>query len=361
MTHLQGPPLNLEEVVNSIEGSLTEYAGFRITAEKEIEAPKPVVSIGNADFACPGNISVISAAAKAGKTAFTNAIIAGALHKGEPNFEPLNELHVVPAQGKAVIQFDTEQSEFDQQRNVKSVLKRIDEPNTPENYFSYNIRTLAFSEYKTTTEEILRLANKEFGGIHLIVIDGGADFVTSVNEDKECKEIISFFTSLSVKYNCPVIVIIHTNPGSEKERGHFGSELQRKCYGLISITKQGDISTAQAKIMRRATLSETPLISFSYSPIQGYHISVENAMSEVFDKDQLKRIKLTEAAKNALPIGTSKKYADLLNAIMAETNKGTRTAKDYVRDLTGWGVIEQGEDGYYRLVQGAKWCKIAPI
>lgn len=350
MTHLQGPPLNLEEVVNSIEGSLTEFADFRITAEKEIEAPKPVVSIGNADFACPGNISVISAAAKAGKTAFTNAIIAGALHKGEPNFEPLNDLHVVPAQGKAVIQFDTEQAEFDQVRNVKSVLKRINEPKTPENYLSYNIRTLPFSEYKATTEDILRLANKEFGGIHLIVIDGGADFVTSVNEDKECKEIISFFTSLSVKYNCPVIVIIHTNPGSEKERGHFGSELQRKCYGLISITKQGDISTAQAKIMRRATLSETPLISFCYSSVHGFHVSVEPPdPQQKPDKKEDRYFQREKALRSILPVTSSMTYSELTIALSDKLEKTPRSCGTYLEEFRERGVIEKGNDERYRI------------
>lgn len=37
---------------------------------------------------------------------------------------------------------------------------------------------------------------------------------------------------------------------------------------------------------------------------------------------------------------------------MNEANKTESTAKRYLKDLIGWGIIKKCEDGYYRLGAG---------
>ena len=37
--------------------------------------------------------------------------------------------------------------------------------------------------------------------------------------------------SLSTKTNTHILCVLHTNPGSDKARGHLGSSLQRKAKG----------------------------------------------------------------------------------------------------------------------------------
>lgn len=334
----------------SSSNNLLEFDTLRITAEKEIPNPDPTVKIGDASIACPGNITAISAAAKAGKTALINVLAAGAISK-TGNIDGFDHLSVIPnTNSRAVIIIDTEQSSSDQQYNVNTIIKRARFDTTPDHLQAYNIRQVKFVEYKGITESICNACASEFGGIHMIIIDGGADYIPSVNDESAASEIIQYFTHLSIRYECPVIVVIHQNPGSDKERGHLGSEIQRKCYGLLTISKQDDISTVSPKIMRKAGNSDVPEINFRFCKEKGYHIQVDPIESDSI-KAQKSSAKLREIADRTFAPLSAIKYKDAVAIIMENEGKGERTAKSLISKLISFGLIKKHDDGSYRLVQ----------
>lgn len=331
--------------------TLATFDHLRITAEKSYPDNLPVITWNGAGVAAAGNITAISAAAKAGKTAFDSVLMAGALsmtgiYDGFPEIEVLSN-----SERKAVIHFDSEQSESDQQYNVKTILKRIGEDVTPSNLLSYNIRQLSVNDYQRFTDAICEAANSEFGGIHSIFIDGGADYITSVNDEEQAYKIVEYFTHLAIKYHCPLIVVIHLNPNSDKERGHLGSHLQRKCYGLISIKKDGDISIAEPKIMRKAGLSDLQPIHFKYCKEKGYHLPVDAPEKPAANIKKLEQIK--QVAKQALPLPNAYGHNEAIKRIL-QLGKMTsdRTAKDWLKIMLANDWVLHGEDGYYRLNNG---------
>ncbi|MBP6023932.1 hypothetical protein [Ferruginibacter sp.] len=328
--------------------SLKDFDQWRITKEKNIPQPEPTITIGGAAIASPGNITGISAAAKAGKTAFTGVLLAGAISQ-TGDIDGFNDVEVIPnSQGRAVIHFDTEQSEADQQYFVNTILRRAKIESTPDYYRSYNIRQLNIDNYREVTDNICELSCTAFNGVHLIVIDGGADYITSVNDESAAYNIVQYYTHLSIRYNCPVIIIVHLNPGSDKERGHFGSEVQRKCYGLLTVSKEGDISTVQPKIMRKAGNGEIPLVHFAYSKEQGYHVQVD-----LPDKAEAKAFKemerLQTIAEKIFVPPACYRFTDAISKIMKHTGRAQSTAKTMLNNMAGFGFIEQGEDKNYRL------------
>ena len=328
--------------------TLTDFDFCRVTKERNIFQPEPTITIAGAAVAAPENITGISAAAKAGKTAIKCVMISGSISK-DGEIDGFLDLKVLPnPEGKAVIDFDTEQSEADQQQNLITVLRRAHFNLTPDYYRSYNIRQLGMGDYQVYTENICRLCNETFGGVHSIFIDGGADYIASVNDEAAAYNIVQFFTHLSIKYKCPVIVIVHQNPGSDKERGHFGSEIQRKCYGLLSITKEGDVSTLQPKIMRKAGNDDIPLINYRYCKEKGYHIEVET-MNNDMAKDVKNRERIKEAATQVFAPPAALKHKDAVAKIMDITNKGLSTAKTMLGNMEGFGYVAKGNDDYYRL------------
>lgn len=343
----------IEKVKSEAFPALEDFDNIRITAEKELPNSPPVVTIGGAPFASNGNISVISAVAKAGKTAFTGVILAGAI---KSDCEGFPEVQVSPnIYSRAVIQIDTEQAAIDHQYNVKTVLRRCGLDKTPDCLRCYNLRETPVSEMEKVTEQIARLSFERFGGIHLMVIDGAADYIPDVNDPAASKNIIHFFTRLSVQYDCPVILIIHQNPGNglntsdNKERGHLGSEAQRKCYGLISISKDKDISTAKPKIMRKAGLSQVPLVSFTYSQEKGFHVPVDPVEVEI-DNAERKRLNALEIAKRVFSPPSALTYTEAYTSIMKETSLKERSAKGLLKEMEGWEQIEKGVDNKYRLI-----------
>lgn len=330
------------------EAGLSKYAGYRVTAEKDIDQPDPIIKIGGASVASPGNLTAISAAAKAGKTATSAVLLAGALRMGEfwDGFGP--DLEVKSNQdGHAVICFDTEQSEADQQYKVRTVLRRAGLEVTPDHYLEYNIRSLSITDYQKVTDEICQAAFKKFGGIHLIMIDGGADYILSVNDESAATLIVQYFIHLAIRFKCPVIVIVHQNPGSGKERGHFGSEIQRKCYGLLEITKSGDISTLSPKMMRKAGNGDVPNISFKYCKTVGYHIPVDLPDPEQIRAENERR-RHEAIAKAVFKPGIALTYTEAVSAIMKETSKQERTAKSMIKNMIGWELVIKSEDGRHR-------------
>jgi hypothetical protein len=338
------------------EVSLTQFEQYRVTKEKDVPPTTPIALIGSAPILAPGNITPVTAEGKAGKTATTSVFLAGSISK-IGNADVFTDMVIEPnREGKAVIHFDTEQSEADQQYNLNKILERAELKKTPEYYLSYNIRTIPLKHYQDFTNKICKAANDAFGGIYLIVVDGAADYITSVNDEAEANAIISYFISLAVQYNCPVLLVIHLNEnagrnGDTMPRGHIGRQAIRKGYCQLNITKDGDISTLQVLRARKAG-NDTPLICFRYDKERGYHVSVdpdEVKLNKQTEKDDTKRKYFEDLAKKVFAPPTALRQTDAVSEIMKTTNKRQSTGKTYLNDLVGWGIVDKGIDGLYRL------------
>lgn len=334
------------------ELSLKDFDHLRVTIEKDIPNPDPTITIGSGAIASPGNITILSAQAKAGKTALSGVFMAGAISK-DGNIDGFSEIKVQPnPEGKAVIHMDTEQAEDDQQDFLKTILRRANITSTPDYFRSYNIRQLTLENYRATTDSICELCNQQYKGIHLIVIDGGADYIASVNDEIQANAIVQYFIHLSIKYACPVLVNVHLNPGSEKERGHFGSSAIRKCYGLITIEKDGDISCVKPKILRKAGNADVPLIYFAYSKEKGYHVQTNAPDKEAMraEKNMEKTKEIAEAIFTPL---VSFSHKEAVSKIMMATSQGESSAKTKLKNMVGWSFVDHGPDGNYRKGQGS--------
>ena len=330
---------------------LNDYDYLLITKEKQIPVDTPTFTIAGATFAAPHNISIISGPPKGAKTAITGAMIAAAISDtGETEGFP--DIKAMGNTGKAVLNFGTEQSEADEQYNLINILKRAGLTTTPDFLRCYNIRQLDYKNYKDVTDNICRLCSEKLSGIHSIFIDGGADYIGSVNDEKESTDIIQYFTHLSIRYNCPVIVIVHQNPTSQKgvekkERGHFGSHVQRKCYGLITLEKQGEIFSLQPKMLRRSGNEDMPLINFKYSKELGYHVQVD-AQDREKENDNKRYEELRFVAAEVFAPPGSFRNKDAVSRIMNHTKKGLSTAKSMLKNMEGFEFLVN-DGGYYRL------------
>ncbi|HUZ58679.1 MAG TPA: AAA family ATPase [Hanamia sp.] len=344
---------NIEQQKN-----LLDFEKYRITKEKFVEDPLATITIGEAKVAAPGNITPITAEGKGGKTAFTGVCIAGAISE-DGIIDGLTDVCVMPnPEGKAVIHFDTEQSEADQQYNLKTTLKRTGIESTPDYYHSYNIRTIPLKDYEDFVNSVCELCNQKYNGIHLIVIDGAADFITSVNDEAEANAIIFYFTTIAVKYNCPVLLVIHLNENAGKNndtmpRGHVGRQAVRKGYCQLNITKEGDISTLQVLRARKAGCNDAPLICYQYSKEKGYHISVDAeciAIEKQTEKDQANFRRIENLANEIFRAPNVWNHKESISRIMKETRKTESTAKRYLNNMLGWEMICKNVDGFYRII-----------
>jgi hypothetical protein len=336
-----------EQVETPAQPSLQAYEHLIVDENLDVPEPVPIISIAGETISTPGNLTTLSGQAKSGKSAFTQPLIAGAI--SSTCIDQLDGVEIVPSTGKAVILFDTEQSKPKHKKSHEAILKRAGLSSSPEYFKSYNFLELSKSiDRQQALVNICELANEKFGGIHLLVIDGIADFIDDPQDAKESTAIVNLVHSIATKYLCTVILIIHLNPSPAgqpaKERGHLGSHLQRKSESTLQITSNGDVSTLEPKLLRMAGKGKIPLIQFSYDPGRGYHVFVGHKET---DKKSVDSTKYRQWAKAVMPNNLLVSYGNLVEKLEAETMKGTDSVKKYIRTMTELGIIKkEGKDGY---------------
>ena len=324
---------------------LAKYEYLQITDATNIPIPKPLIKINNEIIATAGNIITISGAPKAAKTAFASVVMAGAIANGE--YDGFDGIEIAPSAGKAVIHFDTEQARYHHQKNLKSTLQRAGIQECPDNFRSYNIKKEDINIYKTITSEILAAAAKKFGGVHVVVIDGGADYLYDVNDAASSNELVKYYEYLAVEYNTVVLVIVHVNPNSNKERGHFGSQLQRKSESVLIVTRQGDISSLESKFLRGA--GDFPPIQYMYDKQKGYHVYCGTGKpKENGDNDGERLNILSVLADSVFAPPNSWGYNDAIEEIMKHTCRAVSVSKDKFKELKAHKLIIKGADGNWR-------------
>lgn len=223
------------ETKNEADNIFAKYEEYRIDEKTKIERPVPIVTINGVGVLHTGEILILSGESKSGKSALVSAINARVLNANSEGFEIIKtERTDLP-----ILHFDTEQPVHRHQDSLKnSVMKRAGLSSLPAQFMSYNLRRLSKSERKLMVSELIESARIKFGGVFLVVLDGIADFVLDTNSNSESEAIVSWVLAISTEYNCGLIGIIHLNPspdGYVKQRGHLGSELQRKADSILVV------------------------------------------------------------------------------------------------------------------------------
>jgi hypothetical protein len=239
----------LDEAVKAFEIEILEerIAPYIVDMSKPLPEPRPLVSIDGCCVCSRGNISAICGEAKSKKTFLTSAIIASAM--ALPLRIVDNFKNVDNNSNLSVLCVDTEQGE----QHVRKVIRRI-------SYMTGALRGGAVSEPRLMTLTLRELSPAERKAVMLdtlvryhfdiVVIDGIADLQRNTNDLEESDALITELMALSTKGDCHIVCVLHTNPGSDKARGHLGSSLQRKAESVLFVHRVGDTSVVEPQFCR---------------------------------------------------------------------------------------------------------------
>ena len=215
----------------------------RITSKTVFPPKLPAIQINGVTAANYCNIVGITGQMKSGKTAVNTGLCAAAITGKE-----VLGLSVPNLDGRNVVYFDTEQAGHDTQNNIYNrICKRAGAIDLP-NLYVYNLRGLALGNMNHVANAIFKEVNPA-----LIVVDGCADFVASVNDELKARELIAYFLGVAEQLNALVVLILHDNHNTEKSRGHLGSELDRKAEAVLITQKDvDDVFTLKGKFFRHS-------------------------------------------------------------------------------------------------------------
>jgi hypothetical protein len=253
----------------------------RIRVADNPPRPAAVVSLRGQGLSTAGNITVLAAQPKAGKSASLGAMVAAMFPA--PNTAGLDFLgwECAPAEGAAVVWFDTEQSTFDSWKNVKRATDRTGLPDFPENLRAFCLVDVPTVERRELLPLELERARKDCGRVHAVFLDGVGDLCQSVNDEKEANGLVDELCALATEYQTVIITVLHENSAAGpqqtgKTRGHLGSQLERKAESNLRLVKGSDgVTEVFSEKCRSANLPRGHGAFFAWDDASGMHITVE--------------------------------------------------------------------------------------
>ena len=213
------------------------------TSYKGTEYPIPFGSYG--DFSC------IVGASKSKKTFFKSMIEAGYIGGNANIHNPSIKGH--NSQGKFVVSFDTEQSEYHVQRVQRRVLELVGA-----NYDLYKTFSLrAFSPKERFDFIDWVVFESDFkDNIGLMSIDGYVDLVTDFNSLEQSTGLTEKLLQWTAKGKMHCTGILHKNFGTAKPVGHVGSSVLKKAETVVFVEAQEDKTLVKCEYSRNQSFSD---------------------------------------------------------------------------------------------------------
>lgn len=338
-------------VKNLYQQTMVLISSCEINLNNPPEASKALLMLEETTLGSFDNILCITGGEGTGKSNYISALISGAISQLSLPPEDTLGMTVIPnPEGKAVLHYDTEQSDAQLFKNVKRSLKRAKLTDMPSYYHPFCLVSFSRSERLNLIKDSMDMYYHKHDGIHLVVVDGVADLINSANNEIESVQIVEELYRLAGIYNTCIACVLHLTPGGLKLRGHLGSELQRKAAGIISIDKDktnSSLSVVKAMKVRDGDPLDVPMMTYSWDKELDMHVYRGNKSEK--ESAERKYNELKQIAEATLSPSGTMPYNDFVteisNWLQAQYDlKDRRTAISRVDYMFEKEIIERLED-----------------
>ena len=344
-----------KELSRSYSNTMNILRTCEVNLKKTPKLQTPVLSILNSSIGSPGNLVGITGTEGSGKSNFISGAISGCLNPTK-EVDTLGMVIQENRKSKAVIIYDTEQSEHQLHKNIDSVRRRALLNELPSWFKAYSLVSLNRKERLKTIIESMDNFYYEFKGIHLVVIDGIADLIGSVNDEEQSVDLVNKLFQLAGYYNTLIVCVLHMNPGGLKLRGHLGSELQRKASGVLSVDRRKDQENSNVKVLklREANPIDVPIIQFSWDDTKQHHCFTGYINNSNSQKNKINNLR--EFAKEIFAEKSTISSIELNEFLMDYYEIKERMARNYIKIMRDNSIIkgENRSKSTYILVNNIK-------
>lgn len=291
-TLVSKPATGLDDFINAVQEEILQpvptkeeilfnkiYQSSKITLQSKFDKPKTLLYFKDnqkdrdINFGSLGNFSLLIGKAKSKKTFLTSILTASFLNR---NGYTLNTFRsAVESDKNNLIYFDTEQGGYHSFQVYRRIflLSGLSETEFEERVQFYCLRPYEPKERLLFIEQVLQ-QSKEFG---LVVIDGIADLVTSINDEEQATMITTKLLNWSSVYDCHITTILHQNKGDNNARGHLGTYAVNKAEVVLEVSKENEQVSAMKIERCRDLAPEEPFyfrIEESGLPVQANEFDI---------------------------------------------------------------------------------------
>ena len=340
-----------------LETLYSETMSVLKSCEVDFSSPPPaaqmIVSVNEVPLGTQGNLLCVTGGEGTGKSNYVAALIAGAIRPQGVEADTLGVAVEENTKGKAVLFYDTEQSEVQLYKNVGNLLRRCSRDAMPEYFKAYCLTGMSRKERLKSIILSMDRYHYQYGGIHLVVIDGIADLIRCANDEAESIAVVEELYRLAGIYNTCIVTALHFIPNGLKLRGHLGSELQRKAAAILSIEKDNDpaVSVVKALKVRDGSPLDVPLMQFAWDKGKAMHAYLGEKPKE--EKEKRKEDELVAVAREIFSHRRFVTYVELTESIQSILEVKERTAKSYIKFMREREIIVKSPDSQSHYVLGA--------
>ena len=174
------------------------------------------------------NFSSLQGKAKSKKT-YLLSLLAGVAAKGGADEEFQISSKDIPGKDIVLI-FDTEESDYDAHKVQKRTMKMAEKNESCIKYY-----TLREYDSDERLEIVLNVIDKYKDRIFIIFIDGVADLLPTINDEKVSKSIVNNFMRLTKKYNMHICFILHQGRKDNLGMGWIGTVIMQKSELIMGV------------------------------------------------------------------------------------------------------------------------------
>ena len=335
-------PRSVEHQAKMLEYDLIKerLRPYIVDMTKALPDLEPLITIDGNPVCTRGNISAICGEAKSRKTFLTTALVASAMAI------PCNKLdnfsNVAKDMNINVLWVDTEQGE----QHVRRVVNRITQMTgaamggaiVEPRLTTLALRELAPHERKNMIYDAMALRHYD-----IVVIDGIADLQRNTNDLEESDALVAELMRLSTQAQTHIICVLHTNPGSDKARGHLGSSLQRKSEAVLFVHRVGECTIVEPQFCRNE-----PFERFAFTVSEEGIPRLTDIPTQAEERNQVVSI-LADA------FGGSIERITLVNKLIDSLGIEKHTAQMRVKRLIDRGILRL-HDGLVSIASnGVTW------
>lgn len=235
---------------------------YTLRASDHLPPLKPVIAHKGVIIGSEGNISAVVGEAKSKKTFFCTAVVGSLIDTYN------NRKFGIEHRLCKVLWIDTEQS----REHIQKVLFRINLLSSmAPDWDNQFVLTQTLREEKPADRLSVMEYAIQYHQPKLVVVDGISDLMTNTNSLEESEALVAHLLTLSTQHKCHIMNVLHTNPNSDKARGHLGSTLMRKAETVIFVHRANDMSIVEPQFCRN-------------EPFERFAFQVVNASEELCAK-----------------------------------------------------------------------------
>lgn len=202
------------------------------------------------------------------------------------------------------------------------------------------------ARFKALEEFIEHLRRQIGDGPLFVVLDVTSDCIDDFNRTESSLQLLDMMNIAINRQNVTFLCILHENPGSEKMRGHLGTELSNKSSTVIQVAFEKDARHNDTNMLKvtfkkcRSTKRHEPFY-MKYSEIGNELVLadeidltiLDNAKKTKAPTDEIKEL-LTELLGNQQRL----KRADLIKKLCECTKASENTIENRLRGLRETGT-----------------------